>query len=117
MRYLLRLNVEKGTAKRAEVEGYYVGGKTGTSEKVVHGRYSRDKLLTVFTGVFPSDEPQYLVLVMIDEPKNGGHATAGLNAAPTTGQIIARIGPLLGVEPRQELPSIDRLMTVSQRAN
>lgn len=116
MRYLLRLNVEKGTAKRAEVEGYYVGGKTGTSEKVVHGRYSHDKLLTVFTGVFPSDEPQYLVLVMIDEPKNGGHATAGLNAAPTTGQIIARIGPLLGVVPRRDLPPVDRLMTVSQRA-
>src|SRR5579885_1457733 len=115
MRYLLRLNVEKGTAKRAEVEGYYVGGKTGTSEKVVHGRYSQEKLLTVFTGVFPCDAPQYLVLVMIDEPKNRGHSTAGLNAAPTTGQIIARIGPLLGVEPRHDLPPADQLLTVSQR--
>jgi len=115
MRYLLRLNVEKGTAKRAEVEGYYVGGKTGTSEKVVHGRYSHEKLLTVFTGVFPCDAPQYLVLVMIDEPKNRGHSTAGLNAAPTTGQIIARIGPLLGVEPRYDLPPADQLLTVSQR--
>jgi cell division protein FtsI (penicillin-binding protein 3) len=114
LRYLLRLNVEKGTAKRAEVEGYYVGGKTGTSEKVVHGRYSHSKLLTVFTGVFPCNDPQYLVLVMIDEPKNRGHSTAGLNAAPTTGQIIARIGPLLGVEPRHDLPPVN-LMTVSQR--
>jgi cell division protein FtsI (penicillin-binding protein 3) len=116
MRYLLRLNVEKGTAKRAEVEGYYVGGKTGTSEKVVRGHYAHDKLLTVFTGVFPCNDPRYLVLVMIDEPKNGGHATAGLNAAPTTGQIIARIGPLLGVEPRHDLPPADQLLTVSQRA-
>jgi cell division protein FtsI (penicillin-binding protein 3) len=115
MRYLLRLNVEKGTAKRAEVDGYYVGGKTGTSEKVVRGRYSHDKLLTVFTGVFPCNDPQYLVLVMIDEPKNAGHSTAGLNAAPTTGQIIARIGPLLGVEPRHDLPAADQLLTVSQR--
>lgn len=117
MRYLFRLNVEKGSAKRAEVEGYYVGGKTGTSEKVVRGRYSHDKLLTVFTGVFPSNDPKYLVLVMIDEPKNTGHSTAGLNAAPTTGQIIARIGPLLGVEPKFDLPKADQLLlTVSQRA-
>jgi cell division protein FtsI (penicillin-binding protein 3) len=115
MRYLMRLNVEKGTAKRAEVPGYYVGGKTGTTEKVVNGRYSHNKLLTAFMGVFPSDEPRYLVLVMIDEPKNAGHSTAGLNAAPTTGQIIARIGPLLGVEPRHDLPAADQLLTVSQR--
>ncbi len=116
MRYLLRLNVEQGTAKRAEVEGYYVGGKTGTSEKVVRGRYSREKLLAVFMGVFPCDQPRYLVLVMIDEPKNTGHSTAGLNAAPTTGQIIARVAPLLGVKPRLDLPPADRLLTVAKRA-
>jgi cell division protein FtsI (penicillin-binding protein 3) len=116
MRYLFRLNVEQGTAKRAEVEGYYVGGKTGTSEKVVRGRYSREKLLTVFMGAFPCDEPRYLVLVMIDEPKNTGHSTAGLNAAPAAGQIIARIGPLLGVKPRLDLPPAERLLTVARRA-
>lgn len=115
MRYLLRLNAEVGTARRANVDGYYVGGKTGTSEKVVHGRYSHQKLLTIFTGVFPCNAPQYLVLVMVDEPKNTGHSTAGLNAAPTTGQIIARIGPLLGVEPRHDLPPADQLLLVSQR--
>ena len=115
MRYLLRLNAEVGTARRAHVDGYYVGGKTGTSEKVVHGRYAHDKLLTIFTGVFPCDRPQYIVLVMIDEPLNKGHSTAGLNAAPTTGQIIARIGPLLGVEPRFDLPKADQMLTVSQR--
>lgn len=116
MRYLMRLNVEKGTARRAEVPGYYVGGKTGTTEKVVNGRYSHKKLLTAFMGVFPCDEPRYLVLVMIDEPKNVGHSTAGLNAAPTTGQIIARIGPLLDVKPRRDLPTADQLLTVSRRA-
>jgi len=116
MRYLFRLNVEQGTAKRAEVEGYYVGGKTGTSEKVVRGRYSREKLLTVFMGAFPCDEPRYLVLVMIDEPKNTGHSTAGLNAAPAAAQIIARIGPLLGVKPRLDLPPAERLLTVARRA-
>ena len=119
MRYLLRLNVEKGTAARAEVEGYYVGGKTGTSEKVVRGHYSHDKLLSVFMGVFPCDAPEYLVLVMVDEPKNSGeqkgHATAGLNAAPTTGKIIARIAPMLGVKPRRDLPAADHLILASRR--
>jgi len=67
-------------------------------------------------GAFPCDEPRYLVLVMIDEPKNTGHSTAGLNAAPAAGQIIARIGPLLGVKPRLDLPPAERLLTVARRA-
>jgi cell division protein FtsI (penicillin-binding protein 3) len=117
MRYLFRLNAERGTARRAEVDGYYVGGKTGTSEKVVAGRYMKNKRLTVFLGVFPSDAPRYLVLVMLDEPQaiEGREATSGLNAAPTSGRIIARIGPLLGVPPRRDLPPADRLFTVAQR--
>ena len=69
MRYLMRLNVEKGTATRANVPGYYVGGKTGTSEKVVGGRYSKTKVLTSFTAIMPADKPQYLLLIMIDEPQ------------------------------------------------
>src|SRR5437016_11549424 len=55
MRYLMRLNVEKGTATRADVKGYYVGGKTGTSDKVVGGRYSKTKVLTSFTAVLPAE--------------------------------------------------------------
>ena len=61
MRYLMRLNVEKGTASKADVKGYYVGGKTGTSEKVIGGRYSKTKLLTSFTAVLPADQPRYLL--------------------------------------------------------
>src|SRR5437764_7439146 len=49
MRYLMRLNAEKGTASKADVKGYYVGGKTGTSEEVVGGRHSKTKLLNTFT--------------------------------------------------------------------
>jgi cell division protein FtsI (penicillin-binding protein 3) len=120
MRYLMRLNVEKGTAKRAEVEGFYVGGKTGTSEKVVNGRYAKDKLLTAFMGTFPADRPRYLLLVMIDEPQatpeTHGYATSGYNAVPTAGKIIARIAPLLGLKPRQDLPTAERLLTVRQAA-
>ena len=101
---LLRKNVVKGTGKRANAEGYRVGGKTGTAEKVVGGRYSRSALLNSFLSVFPTDDPQYLVLVTLDEPQRvaatNGAYTAGVNAAPTVGRIIARIGPILGVPPK-----------------
>lgn len=117
MRYLMRLNAEKGTAKRADIEGYYVGGKTGTSEKVVNGRYAKNKLLNTFTAVFPSDQPRYLLLVMLDEPQvipeTKGFATSGWNAAPTAGLIIARIAPLLAITPRFDLPSADRMILAS----
>ncbi|HZJ12725.1 MAG TPA: penicillin-binding protein 2 [Methyloceanibacter sp.] len=103
---LMRLNVLKGTAKRAEAEGYRVGGKTGTAEKVVGGRYSTSALLTTFLAAFPTDAPEYFVLVMLDEPQrvaeSSNQATAGVNAAPTAGKIIARIAPILGVAPRLE---------------
>jgi cell division protein FtsI (penicillin-binding protein 3) len=120
MRHLLRLNVEIGSGKRAEVEGYYVGGKTGTSEKVERGRYSKNKVLTAFMGIFPADKPRYLLLVMLDEPQKeagAAAATAGLNAAPAAGKIIARIAPLLGVEPRQNLPAARNMLAIRNAAN
>ena len=103
---MMRLNVLKGTGKRADAEGYRVGGKTGTAEKVVGGRYSTSALLTSFLATFPADSPEYVVLVMLDEPQrvpeSHNHATAGVNAAPTMGRIIARIAPILGVAPKRE---------------
>ena len=90
MRYLMRLNVEKGSATKADVDGYYVGAKTGTAEKVVNGRYSKTKLLTDFMAIMPADNPRYLVLVMLDEPQGlpetHGFATAGLECRPDDGQ-------------------------------
>ena len=104
MRYLMRLNVTEGTATKANAPGYRVGGKTGSAEKVVDGRYSRDHRLTTFVGAFPMDDPRYVLLVMLDEPqptKNTyGFATAGWNAVPTAGKIVERVGALLGVEPK-----------------
>jgi cell division protein FtsI (penicillin-binding protein 3) len=106
MMSLFRLNTLKGTAKRAEVEGYRVGGKTGTAEKVVGRHYSTSALLTSFLAAFPTDAPEYVVLVMLDEPKrvaaSNNEATAGVNAAPTAGRIIERIAPILGVAPKLE---------------
>jgi len=108
MRYLFRLNAEKGSAKKADIPGYRVGGKTGTAEKVVNGRYSGEKVMNFFTAVFPTDAPRYALLVMLDEPKptkdTHGFRTSGWNAAPTTGKIVARIAPLLGIKPDFDTP-------------
>jgi cell division protein FtsI (penicillin-binding protein 3) len=105
LRYLFRLNGLEGSARKANANapGYRVGGKTGTAEKVVNGRYDKSKNLTVFTGAFPMEDPHYVVMVLLDEPQatpeTYGFATSGWNAVPTAGYIIARIAPLLGVEP------------------
>jgi cell division protein FtsI (penicillin-binding protein 3) len=101
---LMRENVLRGSGKRADAEGYRVGGKTGTAEKVVNGRYARHSLLNSFLSVFPTDDPQYVVLVTLDEPQRveatNWVSTAGRNAAPTVGKVVARIAPILGVQPR-----------------
>lgn len=102
MRYLMRLNVLKGSGKRADVSGFLVGGKTGTAEKVINGRYSNKKRFNAFLAAFPVNDPQYVVLVIIDEPKpeeGKKYATAGMNAAPAVANIVKRSAPLLGVKP------------------
>jgi cell division protein FtsI (penicillin-binding protein 3) len=117
MRYLMRLNVEKGTARKADVPGYYIGGKTGTADKVVNGRYSKSKVLTDFMAIMPADHPHYLLLIMLDEPKatseTHGFTTSGWNAVPVGGRVVARIAPLLGIEPRMDLPPADQLILAS----
>ncbi|HZP77275.1 MAG TPA: penicillin-binding protein 2 [Pseudolabrys sp.] len=114
MRYLMRLNAEVGSARKANVEGYYVGGKTGTAEKVINGRYSKTRLLTTFTAILPSDNPRYQVLVMLDEPQGlpetHGYATSAWNAGPTIANVITRIAPLLHLEPRFDLPPAEQLI-------
>jgi cell division protein FtsI (penicillin-binding protein 3) len=121
MRYLMRLNVEKGTAAKADVPGYYIGGKTGTADKVIFGRYSKTKVLTDFMAVLPADQPRYLLLVMLDEPQalpeTHGFRTSGWNAVPTGGAIVARIAPLLGITPRMDLPPADQLILASLKEN
>jgi len=106
MRYMFRLNCERGSGRRAEVPGFRVGGKTGTAEKVVNGRYASDKRFNSFLSAFPMDDPQYVVLVVLDEakPAEGQRsATAGLNAAPTVAAVVRRIGPMLGIAPRFDM--------------
>jgi cell division protein FtsI (penicillin-binding protein 3) len=108
LRYVMRLNAEQGSARSAAIAGFFVGGKTGTAEKVVDGRYARDKRLNTFFAVAPADDPRYLFLTILDEPKalpeTHGFATSGWNAAPTTGRIIERVAPMLDIPPRFEPP-------------
>ena len=97
-RALLRLVVAKGTGKKADAPGYRVGGKTGTAEK-----YTSNQVVTSFAGVFPMDEPRYVVVAMLDEPKatkeTFGFHTAGWNVAPVISRTVSRIAPMLGVRP------------------
>jgi cell division protein FtsI (penicillin-binding protein 3) len=108
MRYVMRVNAERGTATKANIPGFYAGGKTGTSEKVVGGRYSKNKVMTTFMAVVPADKPRFLFLTLLDEPQGipetHGYATSGWNAAPTTGKILERVGPMLDMTPRFDLP-------------
>lgn len=108
MRYLMRANATHGSAGFANIPGYYVGGKTGTADKIVNGRYSQDKVFTTFMAIAPSDKPKYLYLVMYDEPQglpeDGGYHTAAHNAGRTTGSLIARVEPLEGVPPADHFP-------------
>jgi cell division protein FtsI (penicillin-binding protein 3) len=105
---LMRLNVEKGSGKTAEVAGYFVGGKTGTAEKIQRGGYKKNARMSSFLASFPAHAPQYVLLVMVDEPQGrrdtGGYATGGVVAAPAAGRIIARVAPILGVTPMVEPP-------------
>jgi len=103
MRSLLRLVVKKGTGRKADARGYRVGGKTGTAQKIINGRYSHTVNITSFAGVFPMDDPRYVIVVMLDEPKatkeTYGFTTAGWNVAPVVSKTISRIAPMLGVTP------------------
>jgi cell division protein FtsI (penicillin-binding protein 3) len=105
MRQLLRLVVTEGTGSKADVEGFLVGGKTGTAEKPSKGGYDHNKLISSFLGVFPMDAPRYVVFVMVDEPQGTkesyGYATGGWVGAPTVGRVVAGMASVLGLSPNK----------------
>ena len=115
MRALLRLVVTQGTGKKADAPGYRVGGKTGTAEKLLNGRYTSQAVVTTFAGVFPMDEPRYVIVVMLDDPKatkeTYGFHTAGWNVAPVVSRTVSRIAPMLGVRPdRNREPNLAEVL-------
>ena len=121
MRQLMRLVVVKGTGRKANAVGYAVGGKTGTADKPAGRGYARNARIASFAGAFPMDDPRYVVFAMVDEPKptkdTFGYATGGWVAAPLAGRVIERIGPLLGVAPRNDDNEIIEQMLVDIEMN
>ncbi len=113
---IMRDVVRTGTGKKANVAGYDVAGKTGSAEKFDNaaGRYAKDRNISSFVAVFPVDDPQYLVFILLDEPQGdaqtSGWETAGWNAAPITGRLISRIGPMLKpkLQTKRQLASAKR---------
>lgn len=102
MRYLYKLNSDIGSGRNAKVEGYRVGGKTGTAEKVENGKYSKTKNFNSFLSAFPIENPSYVVLTIIDEPQpedGQRSATAAMNAGPMLANIIRRSASFLGIKP------------------
>ena len=113
MRQLMRMIVVDGTGRNADALGYRVGGKTGSAEKPGLGGYSRNLVVATFAAAFPMDNPRYVVVAMLDEPKGTAESsfqrTAGYTAAPVVKKTVTRIGPLLGI-----IPDLKRDVDVSE---
>ncbi|PHQ85073.1 MAG: cell division protein FtsI [Thalassobium sp.] len=108
---MLRGVVTRGTASFGDVAGYQVGGKTGTADKPLErgGGYYDDKVIATFASVFPAADPQYVLIVMLDEPSIDAlgetRRTAGWTAVPVAAEMIRRVAPLLGMRPDVETAS------------
>ena len=102
MRHLLRDVIIYGSGRKADVAGYQVLGKTGTANKIINGKYKDRVVITSFLAAFPESDPQYALIVVLDEPKGPENApylvTSAWNAAPLGGKIIAQIAPQLNVQ-------------------
>jgi cell division protein FtsI (penicillin-binding protein 3) len=107
-RNMLRQVIVRGTASFGEVPGYAVGGKTGTADKPKEngGGYYDDKVIATFASVFPAHDPQYVLIVTLDEPSETSgpqpRRTAGWTAVPIAAEMIRRTAPLLGLRPTVE---------------
>ncbi|MDE1152966.1 MAG: penicillin-binding protein 2 [Micavibrio sp.] len=106
IRQLMALNVADGSGAQAAVDGYNVGGKTGTAEKNKGGRYEHNLLLSSFMGAYPIGNPRYAVLAILDEPKGipetHGFATAGWTAAPVVARVVEQMAPLYHITPEAD---------------
>lgn len=106
MKKLFRLVIEHGTGEKGEVPGYFVGGKTGTAEKLVDGKYMPGTVIASFVGVFPMSKPKYLVMAVFDEPKatpdTYGYATGGWVSAPVVSRVVAAMGSIMKIKPVDE---------------
>ncbi len=120
VRYLMRLNALEGSGSRMNkiANGYRLGGKTGTAEKVVGRVYSSNRSLAVFASAFPLDNPRYAMVILVDEPQSENPQsgrTAGWNAGEVTGRIVQRVAPMLGISPDFSQMLDDNLVPVELR--
>ncbi|MEM9840163.1 MAG: penicillin-binding protein 2 [Pseudomonadota bacterium] len=117
MRRALRTAVTRGTGSKAEAPGYYVIGKTATADKPGVGGYDDNgPLLSSFIGAFPGYDPEWVLLISLDEPqgtrKTYGYATAGFTAAPVFSRVVERLAPVLGIMPVGDDVAADGFVTV-----
>ena len=117
IRKLMRLVVTDGYGKPADIPGYFVGGKTGTAEKVGGHVYRKHANVSAFMSVFPMNAPHYAVYFMLDEPhgnkSTGGYSTAGAVSAPAAGRVIAKIAPMLGLLPElNDMPAMAAALSI-----
>ena len=115
---MLRRVVTEGTASLGEVPGYAVAGKTGTADKTKKGGgYYKDKVINTFAATFPANDPQYVLVVTMDEPvETSGpkpRRTAGWTSVPVAAEVIRRVAPLLGMRPQVEAAPLDGLTAVN----
>lgn len=99
MREMLRNTATEGTGRKADIEGYEVGGKTGTANRAESGGYNERLTMASFVATFPISKPEYLVYVIFDRPDYTFN-TGGMVAAPVAGRVIKNIAPLLGIKPK-----------------
>lgn len=115
-RLMLREAVERGTASFARVDGYAIGGKTGTADKPKRtGGYHKEKVISTFAAAFPIDRPKYVLVVTLDEPvETSGtkpRRTAGWTAVPVAAEMIRRMAPLLGLRPEIEPAELSEVVS------
>lgn len=115
---MLRRVVTEGTASLGDVPGYEVAGKTGTADKPKKtGGYYKDKVVNTFAAMFPASNPQYVLIVTLDEPQDDTlsqtRRTAGWTAVPVAAEIIRRVAPLMGLRPKLEPVAPDAVTAAS----
>nr|WP_233061217.1 penicillin-binding protein 2 [Parvularcula mediterranea] len=117
MRRALRSVVTEGTGGFAEAQDYYVIGKTATADKPGVGGYNDDgPIISSFIGAFPGYNPEYVLLISLDEPQGNadtkGYATAGWTAAPAFSRVVERLSPILGIRPVKDDVAADGFLTI-----
>lgn len=117
---LMRLVVSQGTGRKAEVEGYYIGGKTGTAEKLVNGKYVKNKRMSSFFGVLPATNPKFIAYILLDEPEGiketHGFAGGAWTAAPAVKGIFERMASIYSIRKLDvNTPEVQELINVEYK--